>query len=285
MNPWFIWKDRTSQSMGLWISKLPDIIRPAERVQKVKVPGRAGELTLLEGDEVYDGYPRTITVTLPNENYTEELLNWLRGEGDLIVCTEDQMVYKARIETEVVFSRVGNCLLQGKIPFYCSPFKMERYPATLTAAIGSTVIKNIGNAISKPLITTYLHGATTIAIGDKAISFERAPENLTIDCEAGIILTKAVYYNGDRYYYNGDYALYSGGQTYAEGLYRFTSEGYGSGSSWEYVGEIDENFIYPWPGAWSGEFPEFLPGENTVTVTTTSPVTDPIIIEPRWRWV
>lgn len=284
MVSWFIWKNRTSQSMGLWISKLPDIVRPVERVQRVKIPGRAGELTLLEGDEVYDGYVKPITVVLPNENYTEELLDWLRGEGDLIVSTEPQMVYKARIDSEVVFSRLGNCLMQGRITFYCQPFKTERYPQTLTAPIGTSVISNIGNVSSKPLITTMLHGATTIAIGEKSISFDRAPEILMIDCDAEIILTKAVYYNGDRYYYNGDYALYPGGQTYAEGLYRFTSEGYGSGATWEYVSEIVEDYVYPWPGVWYGEFPVFLPGSNTVTVTTTSPVTDPITIEPRWRW-
>ena len=289
MNPWFIWNNKTSQSMGLWVSKLPDIIRPSERVQKVSIPGRAGELTLLEGEEVYDAYTRTITVQMPNENYTEELLNWLRGEGDLIVCTEPQMVYKARIAAQVVWSRIGNTLMQGKIVFDCQPFKTGRYPnSNIFTATNGMTIRNLGNVSSKPKLTITATGALSIQIGDdenNKMSFSHFPGDAIIDCDAGIITTTAKSYVGTNYYYIGDYCTYQGGAagTYDYGLYRFiTGEDVGSSLEWEYISDYTgTEYVYPWPGLWNGQFLKIPTGESTVIITGSGTIS----IDPQWRWI
>ena len=285
MNPWFIWKDKTSTSMGLWVSKLPDIIRPEERVQKVSVPGKAGELTLLEGDEVFESYTRTITVQMPNEHYTEELLNWLRGEGDLIVCTEPQMAYKARIAAQVVWSRLGNSLMQGKIVFDCQPFKTERYPngSSFTATNGMT-IRNRGNVSSKPKLTVTASGALTIGIADRSMAFEHFPVNAEIDCDAGIITTKAKAYSGSAFYYAGDYCIYQGGATgqYEYGLYRFLNDAVGSSNEWEYISNyVGVDYVYPWPGKWTGEYLTIPTGQSQISISGSGTV----VVDPQWRWV
>ena len=290
MNPWFIWKNRTSQSMGLWVSKLPDIIRPAERVQKIVVPGRQGDLTLLQGEEVYDSYTRTITVQMPNQNYTEELLDWLQGEGDLILCTEEQLVYRARIAAQVVFSRVGNCLMQGKIVFDCSPLKRPRYPQShvFTAADGQ-VIRNLGNVASSPKISITGTGACSILIsadGDTSnqMAFQHLPGTLQIDCDAGIMITSAKPYDANKYYYVGDYCTYQGGAagTYEYGLYRFTTgEDVGSSLEWEWVSAyVGTEYDYPWPGKWTGDYLRIPRGSSEISINGSVTVS----IDPCWRW-
>ena len=41
---WFNWKGRNSMAMGLWISKLPKIVVPAERAKTVTIPRSARAL-------------------------------------------------------------------------------------------------------------------------------------------------------------------------------------------------------------------------------------------------
>ena len=67
MQPWFIFKNRNSYSEGLWISKLPEIVRAAERYTTVTIPGRAGKLTMLEGEDICDDYIKECVVTCPTE--------------------------------------------------------------------------------------------------------------------------------------------------------------------------------------------------------------------------
>ena len=66
MMHWFVWKGKNSLSdYGLWISKRPRITRPNERHEEVIIPGRAGTLITLEGEDVYEGYQKECVVVLP----------------------------------------------------------------------------------------------------------------------------------------------------------------------------------------------------------------------------
>lgn len=289
MNPWFIWNDRISSEFGLWISKLPPITRPEERVQHITIPGRAGDLTLTQGDDVYNPYTKKITVTCVNEAITEDLLDWLRGDGDLIISTEDQFVYHARIVPEVSFTRLGNCLSQAVISFYCQPFKYQRYPANnlvITASAGA-IITNPGNVSSRPKIWLTGTGENiAILFHDEAnqMWFPHLPGSVEIDCDAGIVKTTAKAYDQVAYYYVGDYCIYQGGaeHEYAHGTYRFITEGLGRDTQWEYISDSVVAFDYSWPGAWYGDFPKIYPGRNGYSPTGN--ITR-IEIEYRWRWI
>lgn len=289
MNPWFMWNDRISTEFGLWVSKLPPITRPEERVNHITIPGRAGDLTLIEGDDVYNPYTKQITVTCINDAVTEELLNWLRGDGNLIICTEDQFVYHARIAPEVSFSRIDNSLSQAVISFYCQPFKYQRYPAdnlVITESAGS-IITNPGNVSSRPKIWlegTGEHIAILFHDIDNQMWFPHLPGSVEIDCDAGIIKTTAKSYDPVGYYYVGDYCIYQGGaeHEYEYGLYRFTTEGLGRDTQWEYISSSTDPYEYYWPGAWYGNFPKLYPGRNGYSPTGN--ITR-IEVEYRWRWV
>ena len=58
----FIWKNIDCRAMGVRLAGPAAIIRPEERVQHVTIPGRSGDLTTLEGENVYNSYIQTVTI-------------------------------------------------------------------------------------------------------------------------------------------------------------------------------------------------------------------------------
>ena len=276
---WFEWKGKNSAAMGLWINKLPKVIVPSERIKSVTIPGKAGQLNLREGEDVYDGYPKEIVVICENKVITPELLNWLRGSGTLIVGNDSRFAYDAHIAGEVRFQRVGNWLSQATIPFFVQPFKRavneSQYRITMTQS--SSVI-NPGHVKSKPLIRMTGTDPIEISSGDTHMALYRRPEVLTIDCDAEVMLATAVSYSSSTYYYSGDYFTNEGG------LYRSLAEGYGSAIEWEYVSEAPdegETFDYLWHGTWAGEFLRIPVGITEILMSETSNMT----VDPRWRWI
>ena len=192
MQPWFIWKGKNSYSdYGLWINKLPPIVRASERYQEITVPGRAGTLLMTEGDDVYDSYLKECVVLLPNTHNLQPILAWLRGSGDVVFSNEADFAYEARIAGEVSFERVDNNLMQATIPFFVNPYKKKSSgdeATTLTGASGT--IFNPGNVASKPKITITNSGSSgnnTITIGNKQMLFMAVTGTIVIDCEANIV--------------------------------------------------------------------------------------------------
>ena len=276
MIPWFIWKGKNSDSEGLWISKLPKIIIPAKRVKNVTIPGRAGDLTLEDGEDVYDPYKKEITIQCINDVLTPSLLDWLRGDSDLIISNEINFAYQARIAGQVEFSRLGNDLRQAVIPFVVQPFKKARDESQYRMSISSSSsVLNRGQIKARPKMMLTGTGALTISCGDTQMVFSHRPPSLIVDCDAEIMTTTATEYNSSAYYYKGDYATWDGG------LYRFLTEGIGSTTEWEYIGAAPSVFEYLWPGEWSGKYLQIPVGESTIGITGTASIT----IDPRWRWL
>lgn len=186
--PWFEWNGENSYANGLWIKKLPPIIRAEERRQDVIISGRAGALTLTEGKDIYDSYLKEVVVTTVNTNHRlQHVLDWLRGDGELVMCNEDQYVYKARIAGTVKFERDGNDFLVAKIPFFVQPFKHEKHPDSVTSSDASWTLYNPGNVASRPIVHITRSGNTWVKIGGIKIVFTHISGTIDIDCDAGII--------------------------------------------------------------------------------------------------
>ena len=281
MNPWFNFNGKNSAGLGLWVSALPKIVVPVERVETVTIPGRAGALNLTEGDDVYDGYQKDIIVTCVNEAVTPELLNWLRGEGDLMVSNDKQFVYQARVSGKVEFARVGNCLSQAVIPFWVQPFKKAANETQYQQTISATAtIVNPGHIASKPKLSMTGTGSLTISCGGRSMVFTHRPVGgLLVDCDAEIMVATAQAFDSSAYYYPGDYVKVT--ENSVVYLYRVTTEGLGSAVEWEQIGVAPDVFEYLWMGDWSGEYLRIPTGSNSFAVTGTASIT----IDPQWRWL
>ena len=177
-----------SRDMGLWVTELPAPTRPEERTETITIPGRAGHLTIKEGENVHESYLMGCVVQAPYYADFGAILAWLSGDGKVVFSNEENRVYEAEITAEIKFEKVSNSLKQATIPFFVQPHKGQ-YPQegkiTFTGTSGS--ITNPGDVASMPLIKLTYTGSIQIDIGDTAMAFTSAPGVLNIDCAAGIV--------------------------------------------------------------------------------------------------
>ena len=97
MQPYFIWKNIDSRTMGIWVSELPAPTRAAERTHQVEIPGRAGTLTLREGDNVHVGYLKDTRITVAADADFAAILDWLSGDGEVVFSNEPDRAYLAHL--------------------------------------------------------------------------------------------------------------------------------------------------------------------------------------------
>ena len=190
MMPWFVWKGKNSiGDFGLWIGKLPKRVKPEERNEQIEIPGRAGSLTMLEGDDIYSSYSSEMTVIARNTLQMDEIIDWLRGSSDLILSTDTEKARSAQIVGEVAFERDGNNLQQAVIPFVFQPFRKQIKPETVTFTGASKTIYNPGDVASRPVVSITGSGTVTVAINGQQMSFTLGSSAVTInvDCDAQII--------------------------------------------------------------------------------------------------
>jgi phage-related protein len=199
MMPWFIWKGKNSLAdFGLWINKLPMRIRPEERHDEIEIPGRAGSLLILEGDDVYNSYVTEMFVLARNTLQIDRIMEWLRGSGDLIVSTDISKARQVRIVGEVAFDRVSNDLMQATIPFLCQPFRKSVHPTSDRFSISASngTVFNPGDVASKPIISITGTGNNTITIAGNAMTFTDLSGTVVVDCGAQIITKNGEIWTG-----------------------------------------------------------------------------------------
>ena len=169
----FIWNDRDCRSMGVWLQGPVPIVRPEERVKHVEIPGRAGDLTQLEGEDIYNSYIQTATIIVQNGYRVREIYNWLKGSGTVTFSGEPDRKQQARIIGAVTLNKHSHNAdwWVGEVQFYCQPFK-ELLRETVTEITSSgTDIRNRGDVTEKPLIKVTPSGTSvTVAAGGNSIT-------------------------------------------------------------------------------------------------------------------
>lgn len=148
LSPYFIWKEQDSRDMGIYISELPAISRPKVRSSQHTLVGKAGTLTTLEGEDIYDSYTKQIKV-VTTRPYIESVMGWLRGDSTVVFSNESNRRYFGQVLDNVNFKNNGGSeYYEGDISFFVYPFKGQ-YPeeefitikdTDLTSALGYAVI-------------------------------------------------------------------------------------------------------------------------------------------------
>lgn len=199
MQPWFIWNGKNSLAdFGIWINKLPPITRGKERTVTIQIPGRPGDLTITEGENVFDSIARKCTILARNDMNLQPILQWLRGSGELTTSNEPDKVYFARIAAEVSFSRISNDLCQAQVIFDCQPFKGHLNPQMdAFTASNNQSIYNPGDVPSLPLCHITGTGADcTATLGGKTMTFNSLSGTIDVDCDARIITQNGLLWDG-----------------------------------------------------------------------------------------
>lgn len=187
MNPhFFVFNGIDSRAMGVHVVKYPPIMRAAERVKYVALPGRAGDLTQKEGEAVFDAYNRGIEISNAKGFSLDRVRKWLRGRGTMIVGNEPQYMYQVDLGAQCQFDRVIRGIWGGNLIMHTQPFKQLRTPtAPITVTSSGTVITNPGDVPASPLVTLTCStaGSATLTIGGKTLTLSDAATGCQVDCD------------------------------------------------------------------------------------------------------
>ena len=187
MQSYFIWNGVDSRAMGIITKAHAPLIRPEERVNHVQIPGRSGDLTEIEGENIFNSYIQTVSFSAVGKDRAIGVFRWLRGEGYITFSGEPDRRQKARVVGAVTLERVSRNMdhWRGQVQFYCQPLKERTYDTaeTLTAA---GAVYNAGDVDAHPVILAYPGVATSMTITVNGIDFVIANvRNIRrIDCGA-----------------------------------------------------------------------------------------------------
>ena len=153
MQSYFIWNGVDSRSMGITSKGHAPLIRPEERVNHVQIPGRSGDLTELEGENIFNSYIQTVSFSVDGAEQVKAVFQWLRGAGYVTFSGEPDKQQQARVIGAVTMERVSRNLdiWRGQAQFYCQPLKERIYTESETLTASGSVY-NAGDVDAYPVI-------------------------------------------------------------------------------------------------------------------------------------
>lgn len=181
---YFLWKEIDSRDKGVVVDSYPPFVRPKMRVEKVTVPGRAGALTLTEGDEAYDEVQKPCKCTAAEGADLGVLLAWLTGGGTVVFGNDAAYAWDARIDEDFDLTKImrENPDREFEIPFVCQPFKRLASPGAdieLVASGGS--VTNPGTVASRPIIRVEGSGGIVVSVGTQMVELTEVDGGIVID--------------------------------------------------------------------------------------------------------
>ena len=167
---YFIWNGVDCRSKGIILRGPAPIVRAEERVKHVEIPGQSGDLTETEGENIFNSYIQTVTISVKGGFRVREVYKWLRGAGYVTFSGEPQKRQQARIIGAVTLNKVSRNMdhWAGEVQFYCQPLKEALREETETISSSGATIRNRGDVISRPLykVTASATSFTIAVAGD-----------------------------------------------------------------------------------------------------------------------
>lgn len=194
---YFIWNNIDCRSMGIIMRGPAAIVRPEERVQHVEIPGRSGDLTELEGENIYNSYIQTVSFSVRGGYRVREVYKWLRGAGYVTFSGEPDRKQEARIIGAVTLNKVSRNLdnWAGDVQFYCQPLKQLLTDSPVQITSSGSAVQNTGDVESRPRIKATASGTSmVITAGGKSLAII----NLTSGQDYYIDSEIMEVYNSDR---------------------------------------------------------------------------------------
>lgn len=188
MNNWFSWNGVSCLQYGIYVTELPPPTIPAERVTHTNVPGRAGSLTTVEGDYIYDDVVLSCTCVIAEPSKIPAIAGWLRGSGTVTFADRAGGFYYATIANQIPFEKIlrGNPHRMFTINFRGKPFwYMEDVnPEIVLPGLDTTVtLNNPGNVPSEPVFRITGTGEITLMVNGTIIELSEMNGDITIDSQ------------------------------------------------------------------------------------------------------
>ncbi|MEG2135518.1 MAG: hypothetical protein RR150_05485 [Clostridia bacterium] len=193
MAAWFRFKGVLSTDLGVYVTEYPPAMVPEERAEFKPVPGRSGELTLLEGECVYEDLILSIGCFVHDLSRLDEIAVWLRGAGDLILGNDEGKCYRARAVNQIELKTIVRARQARTFDavLRCKPFKYEANPDRYRLTVPTT-LTNEGTLPAAPKIIIQGTGSVTLTVGNRTVALDGLAGAVTIDCEV-----MSAYHTGD----------------------------------------------------------------------------------------
>ena len=170
---------------GLYLVKVPPIVKPPKRVRRITIPGRSGHLTEWSGD--YESY-----IKEPEFYYSgsalEAALNALRAATLVTFGNESTYAYEVRADEQIEarMDKAGG--YEIRVAYITQPLKrLATEPVHADATTYS--ITNLGNEPAYPKLIITGAGDRTVTVGSQTITlaFAAGGETLTVDSLNGMV--------------------------------------------------------------------------------------------------
>lgn len=187
---WFEWNGVKCGTKGIIMNAAPQIVKPEERVEHITIPGRAGELTVTEGDDIFQSYIQTVGIAVHDVSQVPAVENWLKGAGEVTFSSQPGLVQDARVIGAVTLEKHSRHLdwWEGDVQFYCSPIKRNPAEEAIEITSSGATVTNPGDMTAFPLIEVIGSGAVTVSAGGKVLTIPELTSGWVIDSENGWIL-------------------------------------------------------------------------------------------------
>lgn len=204
----FIWNGTDCRSKGVIIRGPAPIVRAAERVKHVEIPGRAGDLTETEGENIFNSYIQPVFISVRGGYNVRNIYSWLRGSGYVTFSSEPDRRQEARIIGAITLNKHSHNMdiWDGEVQFYCQPFKQRLQEKKVTISSSGSSVRNDGDVEAKPIWKVTASGSTVvITAGGKTLTLTDYSAGLEaiIDSENMMVL------KGDR---SADWTKWSSGE-------------------------------------------------------------------------
>jgi len=174
---------------GLYLLKMPPVVKPPKRVRRITIPGRSGHLTEWSGDyESYTKEPELYCAEADLADALEALRNAMYIEFD----NEPGYVYDVSADEVIEAAVEGGVWYRITARYFTQPLKRQAIETVYKDATSYT-ITNPGNEPAYPKLVITGAGAKTVTIGTQTItiSFATLGETITIDALNGQIYDEA----------------------------------------------------------------------------------------------
>lgn len=192
MQYYFLWNGVNCRTKGIRLQSMPEIVRPEERVNHITIPGRSGELTQVEGNDIFNSYIQTIPLAVDSAADVAAAEKWLKGDGYVTFCCQPLLKQRARVINAVTFKKhsPNSSWYEADVQFYCDPLKqLATAEDDIEVTESGTVINNPGSVNSKPKIVITGSGDITIRAGGKAIVLTDVVSGWTVDSDTQYVLS------------------------------------------------------------------------------------------------
>ena len=148
----FIWNGVDCRSKGVTMRGPAPIIRAEERVSHTEIPGRSGDVTETEGENIYNSYIQTVSISVRGGYRVRDIYKWLRGAGYVTFSGEPDKKQKARVIGAITLNRISRNMDRwaGEVQFYCQPYKELLHPQNVTITSSGSTVRNNGDVDCKP---------------------------------------------------------------------------------------------------------------------------------------